>query len=236
MINYLYTKFYAEKRYDGTHLFYSWIREFTNPNAVILNIGAGPPTEHAERIFKGSVKMIAGADIDRCVLSNPELDEAVLIENERIPYGDAVFDVVYSDYVLEHVERPLEFFAEAFRVLKPTGSFFFRTPNKYHYVALISAATPHWFHGVVANKARRNKEGYQEPWKTFYRVNSRAEILSLSRRVGFNAAEMKMVEMEPSYLRFSALTFAAGIAYERLVNTTDLLSGLRANIFGRLVK
>jgi hypothetical protein len=42
--------------------------------------------------------------------------------------------------------------------------------------------------------------------------------------------------MEPSYLRFNALPFLLGIAYERAVNNVGVLSGLRSNIFGRLVK
>jgi hypothetical protein len=45
-----------------------------------------------------------------------------------------------------------------------------------------------------------------------------------------------MIETDPTYLRFTALLFLVGIAYERMVNSSDLFAAWRANIFGRLVK
>jgi hypothetical protein len=48
--------------------------------------------------------------------------------------------------------------------------------------------------------------------------------------------EFLMVEAEPSYLMFNTLAFLMGVAYERAVNRAEWLQGLRANIFGSLVK
>jgi hypothetical protein len=45
-----------------------------------------------------------------------------------------------------------------------------------------------------------------------------------------------MFEGEPSYLMFNSLAFLMGVAYERAVNATPLLEGLRANIMGKVVK
>jgi hypothetical protein len=50
---------------------------------------------------------------------------------------------------------------------------------------------------------------------------------------GFDA---RLFEPEPSYLVFSSAAFLLGVAYERAVNGSDKLAGLRANIFGKLVK
>lgn len=232
----LHRRFYTGPQYDGTGVFYAWVRQHINASTVMLNLGAGPATQNPTRILKGEVKSIAGADVDRCVLSNGELDSAHMIENGRLPFADQTFDVVFSDYVLEHVEHPDQFLSETCRVLKPSGCFLFRTPNVYHYVALISAATPHWFHDLVAHRARANPQDSQEPWPTFYRLNSRRAIRAAGLRAGFSASELRMIEMEPSYLRFMAVPFAMGIAYERLVNSSEAFASLRANIFGKLVK
>lgn len=121
-------------------------------------------------------------------------------------------------------------------MLKPGGSFFFRTPNKHHYVSLIARATPHWFHDLVANRVRNLPDDAHEPYPTYHRLNSRSRVRAAAEAVGFRDIELRMVEAEPSYLMFHALPFLAGVAYERLVNSTERLSGLRANIFGRLTK
>ncbi len=170
------------------------------------------------------------------MLQNPELDRAVLIENGRVPFPDAYFDLAYSDYVLEHVEEPRRFLAEVHRLLKPGGSYFFRTPNKFHYVTLISGLTPHWFHTKVANPVRGLGADAHEPWPAFYRMNTASRLRKLAAGAGFDQAELRMVECEPSYLQFHAILFLAGTAYERMVNATPLFGSLRANIFGRLEK
>ena len=232
----LHDRFYSGPRYDGTLLFYDWVREHASAETRLLNMGAGPPTRNPTRIFKGTVAEVVGADVDKCVFGNDELDRAVLIQNGRLPLSDETFDLALSDYVLEHVENPAQFLAEVYRVLKPGGHFFFRTPNIYHYVALVSAATPHWFHGLVANRARANELGSQEPWPTCYKLNSRRAITAAARTAGFRVIELRLVEMEPSYLRFHALAFFAGVCYERIVNSHKIFAGLRANYFGCLTK
>ena len=232
----LVRRFYGDPRYNGTLQFYSDVRQQLTPASRVLNLGAGPATESPIRILKGEVAEVVGADVDACVLDNPELDRAVMIENGRIPLEDAAFDVIVSDYVFEHVANPEQFLGEAARVLKPGGSLFFRTPNFLHYVAIISALTPHRVHGQLANVVRANPIGSQEPWRTHYRMNTVGRLRRLGRQAGLGQLDVKFVEMEPSYLRFNTAAFLVGMAYERLVNSTSLLAPVRANLFGRFVK
>jgi ubiquinone/menaquinone biosynthesis C-methylase UbiE len=235
----LHRRFYGEPgnpKYNGTLAFYSLIRRHVRPDSVVLNLGAGPPTGDKTRILKGEAAEIVGADIDPVVLTNSELDRAVVTDGRSLPFANASFDLVFSDYVLEHVEQPAAFLAEVHRVLKPGASLFFRTPNLFHYIALVSRATPHWVHAAVANRARGLADDAHEPWPVFYRLNTRGTIRRLARQAGFQRAELQMIECEPVYLMFHTIPFLAGVAYERTVNSTELLAGLRANIFGRLVK
>lgn len=232
----LMDRYYSAPRYDGTTTFYDWVRENVEPEHRVLNLGAGPPTCHPTRILKGEVAEIVGADIDPVVLDNPELDRSVFIENDRIAIPDHYFDVIFSDYVLEHIERPEAFLGEVHRLLKPGGCYLFRTPNFYHYVALISWATPQWVHEMIANPARGLPEDAHEPWPTFYRLNTGRKLRRAAAQAGFSNAELRFIECEPTYLQFHAIPFLVGIAYERTVNATRALRGLRANILGRLEK
>lgn len=227
-------RFYPDDSSDGAIKFYRWIRANVDRESVVLNLGAGPATGSAVRVLKGEVQRVCGADIDPDVLGNEELDEARLIEDGKLPFASESFDLVFSDFVLEHVEDPGAFLEETLRVLKPGGSFFFRTPNKYHYVSLISRLTPHWFHVLVANRVRGLPADAHDPYPTFYRMNSRTTLARQAEEAGFSAAEFRLIEGEPAYLKFSTIPFLAGVAYERLVNRFALLEKLRVNILGRM--
>ncbi len=161
--------FYPDDSKDGAVGFYTWVRQFTNAQTVMLNYGAGPAAIRAPiRIFRGQIARVVGVDIDPEVTGNPELDEAYCIgENGPLPFGDDTFDLIVCDWVVEHVKEPGRLLREVRRVLKKGGSFFFRTPNKYHYVPLIARSTPHWFHKLVANWARGYSAEEHEPWITY---------------------------------------------------------------------
>src|SRR5256885_3725385 len=218
--------------------FYGWVRQYTTAQTVMLNLGAGGPApRHKIRVFKGEVARVMGADIDPEVLHNPELDEARIIPaNGMLPFEDNIFDVVLSDWVVEHIANPFHFLGEVRRILKPEGSFFFRTPNKHHYVGLIARLTPHWFHELVANRARGMSTDDHEPWPTYYRLNSRKAIQAEGTHAGFRTVEVRMWEGPPGYLVFNSLPFVIGVAYERVVNRYPALEELRANIFARMLK
>ncbi|MBF6568114.1 MAG: class I SAM-dependent methyltransferase [Candidatus Binataceae bacterium] len=228
-------RFYPNGYRSGTLAFYGWVNEYLSADTRLLNLGAGPPTNSLIRNLHGRVGYLAAADVDPVIMTNTEADQRLLIENGHIPAPDQDFDLVLSDFVLEHVEAPEQFLLEVFRVLKQGGCFFFRTPNRLHYVAIIARLLPHFTHGI-ANRARRLAVDAHEPWPTYYRLNAVGEIRHAAHQAGFSKFECRMFEAEPSYLVFNPATFMLGVAYERLVNRFEFLSRCRANIFGRLVK
>jgi ubiquinone/menaquinone biosynthesis C-methylase UbiE len=169
-------------------------------------------------------------------LGNHQLDEAHVVNGTRLPFQGNCFDLAFGDYVLEHVEFPELFLKEVYRVLKPGGSFFFRTPNRYHYVTLIAQRTPHWVHELVANSARGLPSDAHEPYPTYYRLNTNRAIKELANKLAFSQVEIRRIECEPSYLKFATIPFLVGVFYERITNRFDYFSGIRANILGRLVR
>jgi SAM-dependent methyltransferase len=234
----IFRRFYPDESKNGAVAFYSWMRQFTNPQTVMVNVGAGPPAiRDPIRVFRGELARVIGVDIDPEVKNNMELDAAHCIsEDGLLPFADETFDIALADWVMEHVKRPSLLLKEVRRVLRKGGSFFFRTPNKYHYVPLIARSTPHWFHKLVANRARGYPPGEHEPWPTYYRLNSRREVEAEARKAGFERVELRTWEYEPAYLRFNVVPFVVGVAYERLVNHYHILSPLRASILARLIK
>ena len=150
------------------------------------------------------------------------------------PFADSCFDACVSNYVLEHVADPGSHLSEISRILRPGGVYLFRTPNRYHYVSLVSRLTPHWFHEAVANRLRNLGEEAPDPYPTYYRLNSRRAIHRAAAQAGLHVRELRMVEKEPSYGMASRLLFVIFMLYERAVNSSGLFAALRANVFGVL--
>ncbi len=213
---------------DGTEEFHALCRARIASGGRILEIGAGPSNRTSR--FLAGLGTVWGVDPDPAVLGNESLTRAGLLDGDRIPFDDASFDAAVSNYVAEHVAQPHAHLNEVRRVLKPGAPYLLRTPNRYHYVAIIAALTPHWFHVLVANRAR-NQVGEHDPYPTVYAMNTERAIRRLARETDFEVAELELVEKEPSYALASRAMFLAGMAYERVVNASELSRSLRANLF-----
>lgn len=212
-------------------LFAEAIAEQVDEETVVLDVGAGAGIVE-EMNFRGRAAKVCGIDLDERVLENDYLDEAHVARGEDIPYPDDTFDVVFSDNVLEHLENPREVFAEVARVLKPGGRFLAKTPNRRHYMPLIAASTPHWFHRLYNWLRGRAPD---DTFHTHYRANTPDDVRAIAEQVGMELDEATLIEGRPEYLRISPLTYPVGIAYERLVNAIDALERYRVVMIARFV-
>jgi SAM-dependent methyltransferase len=215
---------------DGTSQFSAMIRGRLKASSCILDLGAGKGTR-APMSFRRDARMVVGLDPKWSIKDNASVDHGVLGVAQALPFRTAAFDLVFSDWVIEHLSDPAAALKEVFRVLEPGGYFVFRTGNLLHYSYAIAVATPHWFHRIVANRARALVGADNDLDPTYYRMNTPTAVRRCIARTGFIEEEMSMVEAEPSYLMFSVPSFLVGLAYERLVNRSARLSRLRACIF-----
>jgi SAM-dependent methyltransferase len=229
----LYDRFYPVledgfRLRNGSKAFYQWIRSEPGlASARALNVGAGSTPEPGLRRLRGEVGHHVGVDIDPVVMTNADLDEAYVTDGVSLPFVDGAFDFVYSDWTVEHIDKPIPFLMEIRRVLKPGGRFLFRTTNRTHYVTLVSAHTPHWFHRMTANRLRALDSRARGPWPTFYRMNTRSAVRRNLAEAGFYQIELRLMEPDPRYLTFSPLAFRLGVMYERLANRWDWSSRFR---------
>ncbi len=220
---------------DGTRQFYQLIQDNLPEYGIILDVGAGPGNPHYPDLRRPGLKIV-GIDIDPAVLNNPFLDEAHVASICHLPFEQNYFDLAIANFVFEHLEDGLTALQEIYRVVKPGGKLIFRTPNIYHYAVLISRLTPQWFHRLVANRVRGLKNEESDVYPTFYRMNTWLGLKRLLASAGFQVETLQAIEKEPSYLMFSPYFFLLGVLYERMVNATEMLKGLRANILGVATK
>jgi len=229
----LNTFYYSRKNWtDGTTYFINLIKTFCQPNFLILDLGCGTGIgKKASYSMRKFVSRVVGIDIDKGINTNILVDERVIGDVYMLPFKNAAFDLIYSDYVLEHIDRPQNFVSEVNRVLKSSGYFIVRTPNRYHYVPLIGMLMPKQLKSFIANFSR-NLTSENETFRTYYKMNTVPELIKIFLSNGFSTEKIELIEKEPSYLMFSELLFLLGTMYEIVVNSTASLSFLRANIIG----
>lgn len=233
LVGWLDRSFYAgvKDSWDD-HAFRDYILRHLKPEHILLDLGAGAGIVK-QMNFRGLAAKVCGYDPDPRVMENPYLDEAKIGIGENIDWPDSTFDIVIADNVLEHIASPEIVFGQIFRVLKPGGRFFFKTPNRYHYVPLISRLTPHSFHGFYNWLRGRATE---DTFETYYRANRPADVAAAAKRVGLQPVNFELNESRPEYLRINGLMYLCGIVYERAVNSTDLLKDFRVSLIGDLTR
>lgn len=209
---------------DGTQDFHALCRRFVNASSRVLEIGPGAGGQTSQ-FLAGLAGSAVGLDVDPAAVNNPYLREVRVYDGGAFPFGDASFDVVVSDYALEHVQHPHALLAEIHRVLAPGGVFVFRTPNALHYVSVLSRILP----DRVSCWAR-NRSPDHEVYPKFFRCNSERKCRTLLGEVGFEVVSLRMIEKEPSYGLGSRALFLPLLAYERFVNSSGFWRFLRANI------
>src|SRR5262249_1717027 len=221
---------------DGTTQFHELIRKHLPGDKHVLELGPGPKNRTSD-FLRGNYASVDGLDVDEEARHNPALRHVhIYKQGDPWPIADNSYDAVVANFVLEHLPAPAGTASEAYRVLRPGGLFFFRTPNLWHYVSMASWLSPHWFHTLVANRLRNLPPGSHDPYPTCYRMNRCRTIRRVMREAGFEEVEFLAIEKEPSYGLSSRILFILFMGYERVVNSSKILSPFRANILGAFVK
>jgi SAM-dependent methyltransferase len=208
------------------------IERLVRPGDRVLDAGCG-----SGRLFiydlRGRASLMVGVDLTSDVAQNPNVDAPLRASLTALPFDSESFDLIICKHVLEHLEQPESAFRELARVLRPRGRLAMLTPNRFHYVPLLASLLPPSFQRLVARG--RSLTG-EEVHPTVYRANTPRGLRRLARQAGLRVAELRLFETPPVYLAFHPLTFALGVAYERLVNRFEALAPLRVNLLAVLCK
>lgn len=224
-VNKAYAVFY--RNYVGHDAMFAMrIKKYLRADSVVLDAGCGSKGLF-RYTWKDSVRLMVGCDISESLQNNPNLSAAVQSNLSSLPFANRSFDVIFSRYVLEHLDRPEVVFAEFARTLKPGGRLIILTPSKHHYVSLVSKVTRHGVHELVS-RLRGNQP--EDAFPTLYMANSKADLKRYAREAGLTLTVYRTREGAPNYLLWSLPSFLMGVAYERLVNAVRILSPFRVTI------
>ena len=150
----------------------------------ILDIGCG----------KNKIVGALGLDIDKN--SNPDILHDLNIY--PYPINDNEFDKIYAKHVIEHVNDPIAFVQECYRVLKPNGTLLVETPHFSSRVAYSEPDHKRFFsYFMFSNILSKMK---------FRKVNQRLTFYKTFRFIGISSLANHFPD---SYERFWTYIFPA---------------------------
>ena len=192
----------------------------------MLEAGCGRTTRLAA--YRDRIARLVGVDVDEeAGRQNSVLDEFVVADLcRRLPFDDATFDLVYANFVLEHIADPAAAFAEWHRVLRPGGEVVLLASNARNPVMLLARLLPHGARSSIKHKGAGADE--RDVIVAHYSASTPARLTAFMGRAGFCLLELSCVGTLHRYAgqrRALAVLLAASEAV--------LPVGLRSTMVGR---
>jgi SAM-dependent methyltransferase len=160
-------------------------------NATVLEAGCGRRSRLAEH--RGRIARLVGVDLDvEAGRENSAVDEFVAADlGLPLPFPDGTFDLVYANFVVEHLESPITTFREWRRVLRPNGSLVLLTSNAANPYLAAARVLPE--RGRVLAKGLGPGVAARDVFRARYRANTPKALTALARAAGFEVVELVYV-------------------------------------------
>jgi len=102
---------------------------------------------------------------DKCIIANV---------NEKLPFEDNSFDLIWTSELIEHLENPKESIKEFERVLKPKGEMILTTPNSYF-----------WFYSIAKLFGKSPKDLQNQGHRHFFSEKNIKELIPNGEIYGY---------------------------------------------------
>ena len=176
---------------DHTRVERVLLDEALQAGAVALDAGCGRTTRL--RDYRDRITRLVGVDTDEAAgRENPFLDEFVPADlDESLPFDEDSFDLVYANFVVEHLKRPERSFAEWRRVLRPGGRLVLLTSNRAS--PLMAAADRLPQSARLAIKRRGAGAAERDVYPTLYLANTPQRLAAVVAGAGFEPVAVEYV-------------------------------------------
>jgi SAM-dependent methyltransferase len=165
--------------------------EALRPGTVALDAGCGRTTRL--RDYRDRIARLTGVDADEeAGRANPYLDEFLPANlEERLPFEDATFGLVYANFVVEHLGDPERAFGEWRRVLRPDGAVVLLTTNRASPFLAAASLLPQRARLTIKRKGAGAAE--RDVYPTRYRANTPKRLRAVAAAAGLEPVEVVLV-------------------------------------------
>ena len=159
--------------------------------AVALDAGCGRTTRL--RDYRDRITRLVGVDSDEAAgRENPFLDEFVPADlDHSLPFDEDSFDLVYANFVVEHLEHPERGFAEWRRVLRPGGRLVLLTSNRASPLMAAADRLPQRARLLIKRRGAGAVE--RDVYPTRYLANTPERLAAVTAAAGFEPVAVEYV-------------------------------------------
>jgi SAM-dependent methyltransferase len=165
--------------------------EVLRAGAMALDAGCGRTTRL--RDYRDRIARLVGVDLDEeAGRANPYLDEYVHADlDEALPFEDGAFDLVYANFVVEHLGRPRQALAEWRRVLRSDGALVLLTSNRASPLLGAGDRLPRRLRLAIKRRGAGVEE--RDVYPTRYLANTPARLAKATAAAGFEPVAVELV-------------------------------------------
>ncbi len=182
--------------------------------SLVLDAGAGKGlhSQLCKHLSKNG-STIVGLDILTSELKNNEIVSAKVIGDlNSLPFKNAVFDLVTLEWVIEHLEKPIEVLREIRRVLKTNYFLFISTPNILNPLVFLGSRLLPFNLSQKLHRLIEIKE--KDIFLPKFKCNSPMILNKMLEATKFE--KTITTAQNPHYLKFNKMLFTFYILLERL--------------------
>lgn len=167
------------------------LEEALRPGVTALDAGCGRTTRL--RDYRDRIVRLVGVDSDEeAGRENPFLDEFVRADlDDFLPFESDSFDLVYANFVVEHLEDPQRGFAEWRRVLRPDGRLVVLTTNRASPLMAAGDRLPQQLRLLIKRRGAGAAE--RDVYRTRYRANTPQRLAEIAAAAGFQPVTVEFV-------------------------------------------
>lgn len=197
----------------ATEVYADLVRSQLQPDSRVLDLGCGRGGLVEQLAFP--LNQIVGIDPDFDSLREHRMAQPINGEqslarvtgnSQSLPFRANSFDLIFSSWVLEHLAWPEVDWRQIGRVLRPSGSFVFITPNKRHPLAVINRSLGRFSQVQKKMVGRLYGRQASDTFATYYRANSPGDLTALAQLAGLTVIDLLAIP-DPTYLAFNAAFF-----------------------------
>lgn len=192
----------------------------TDSTTCLLDIGCGRMSLAQQAIQ--TAYYTVGIDLMHSdLLENYTVNARAMANAVSLPFPDGYFDVLISQWVVEHFNEPTAAFREMNRVLRPGGHLVFLTTNANNYIPLFSRLVPDSLQKFLIHRLLRRP--IHESFPTFFRANTRRALKRITAESGFSIQSINYIG-NPFYMAFNVPLFRLALLFEKITDRKSLNS------------